>query len=195
VAYQQDRLQLIEVTPGGLIAEQSHPVFFKDLESGEGHIVDAAVLGEGRTFAGPGEIAVLHFRVRSAGAPPALAQAKLRDIENRPVNDRRTARQLLPAAKGAPPSELRFMGARPNPFNGVTVLSFELPTRAAVDLKIYDVSGRLVRTLVQGYASAGRHDVVWDGCGNDGQKAGVGVYLYSFRAVDRRTNGKIYHVR
>jgi flagellar hook assembly protein FlgD len=75
------------------------------------------------------------------------------------------------------------------------MLVFELPSAAPVKLRIYDVSGRLVRTLMDGYASPGRHNVVWDGYRNDGRKAGVGVYLYTFRAADHRENGKIFRIR
>ncbi|MFQ5599373.1 MAG: FlgD immunoglobulin-like domain containing protein [Candidatus Krumholzibacteriia bacterium] len=66
----------------------------------------------------------------------------------------------------------------PNPYNPSTTLRFDLPARGFVDLSIYDVSGRLVRTLVRTTLDPGSHEVVWDGRGNGGEPSASGVYLY-----------------
>jgi hypothetical protein len=195
VTFDESHLDLLEVTEGVLLSDQVEPVFFKDLEAENGRVVDMAVLGVDKAFRGSGEVAVLKFRVHRVGSLPVLEETKLRDIHNRPVGESELARQLLPSEEEALPTDLRFLGARPNPFNGTTMLVFELPSAAPVKLRIYDVRGRLVRTLMDGYASPGRHNVVWDGHRNDGRKAGVGVYLYTFQAGDHRDNGKIFRIR
>jgi flagellar hook assembly protein FlgD len=66
----------------------------------------------------------------------------------------------------------------PNPFNPMTSIDFEIPEDGHVDIGIYDVSGRLVRTLVRGYRTAGRYAEVWDGRTDSGKKASSGVYFY-----------------
>ncbi len=66
----------------------------------------------------------------------------------------------------------------PNPFNPVTAISFEIPTRGNVSLRVYDVGGRLVKDLVDGDTPAGMHRVTWDGLDNAGRRAVSGVYLY-----------------
>jgi len=66
----------------------------------------------------------------------------------------------------------------PNPFNPTTTISFDLPKDGFVTLKIYDVTGRLVRVLVQEQKLAGAHSVLWDGLDDAGQKVAAGVYLY-----------------
>jgi nitrous oxidase accessory protein NosD len=196
VTFDESHLDLVEVTEGALLSDQVDPVFFKDLETESGRVVDMAVLGVDKAFRSSGEVAVLKFRVHRVGSLPVLEETKLRDIHNRPVGGSELARQLLPAEEEeALPTDLRFLGARPNPFSGTTMLVFELPSAAPVKLRIYDVRGRLVRTLMDGYASPGRHNVVWDGYRNDGRKAGVGVYLYTFRATDQKAEGKIYHIK
>ena len=52
---------------------------------------------------------------------------------------------------------------QPNPFREATRFSFSLPTRARASLRIYDVRGRLVQTLVDGMLGPGNHEVGWDG--------------------------------
>ncbi len=67
---------------------------------------------------------------------------------------------------------------RPNPFNPSSVIAFELPAPGRVSLRIYDATGRLVRSLVDGMLERGRHDVEWSGEDELGHAAGSGVYIY-----------------
>jgi aminopeptidase N len=68
----------------------------------------------------------------------------------------------------------------PNPFNPVTTISFRLAVPGPIRLSVYDVSGRLVRTLVdQGEMTAGDHEVVWNGQDQTGRAAAAGVYFYN----------------
>lgn len=72
----------------------------------------------------------------------------------------------------------------PNPFNPSTEISYRLPERSEVSLRIFDVRGRLVRELVEGMRPAGPHRVVWDGRDDAGARAASGVYLYRLQAGD-----------
>jgi flagellar hook assembly protein FlgD len=72
---------------------------------------------------------------------------------------------------------------------------YSLRVREAVEFRIYDIRGRLLRTLVNGYMPAGRHHVVWDGSTDDGRRVGSGVYLYTFRLANHETSGKIFRLR
>lgn len=65
----------------------------------------------------------------------------------------------------------------PNPFNPSTVIRFDLANEGRVMLRVYDVSGRLVRTLVDRKLPRQRHSVVWDARSEDGQSVASGVYL------------------
>jgi hypothetical protein len=71
--------------------------------------------------------------------------------------------------------------ARPNPFNPVTTIGYTVPGDGLVEIKVYDISGRLVRALVTGFATAGDHEVLWDGRDDRGHPVASGVYLYRFR--------------
>jgi ligand-binding sensor domain-containing protein len=72
----------------------------------------------------------------------------------------------------------------PNPFNPSTTISFDQPEDDFVTLKIYDISGRLVRVLMQEHKLAGEHSILWDGLDDAGQKVAAGVYLYRIEVVD-----------
>jgi hypothetical protein len=72
--------------------------------------------------------------------------------------------------------------AAPNPFMWSTVVSFDLPRTGNVRLEVYDVSGRLVRTLVSESQPAGTHAVSWDGRDDNGRRQAAGVYHYRLQA-------------
>lgn len=78
---------------------------------------------------------------------------------------------------------------RPNPFNPETAIEFGLPVASHVSLRVYDVAGRLVQTIVQQDLPAGFHVAKWDGRGGHGVPVASGVYFYELRAgsfADRR---------
>jgi len=67
----------------------------------------------------------------------------------------------------------------PNPFNPATAIQYRVPsTGGRVSLAVYDLAGRLVRTLVDGDKSGGEHTVVWRGLDDSGRQVGSGVYFY-----------------
>lgn len=78
----------------------------------------------------------------------------------------------------------------PNPFNPSTNIQFSLDRSQPVQLSIYDVTGRLVRTLVSESRAAGSHNVVWNGTDNGGNPTPSGVYLYRLitaEGIDSKT--------
>lgn len=71
----------------------------------------------------------------------------------------------------------------PNPFNPSTEISFRVPDGGSnVTLSIYDVSGRRIRTLVDGYEPAGTRTVTWFGRDDHGQSVASGTYFYQLTA-------------
>jgi hypothetical protein len=73
---------------------------------------------------------------------------------------------------------------RPNPFRSETGIAYHVPAPGAVDLAIYDVTGRLVRTLLDGEAvSAGSHEIAWDGRDDRGIEAATGIYFARIAAA------------
>ena len=71
----------------------------------------------------------------------------------------------------------------PNPFAGRTAIGFELARRERVDLRVYDVSGRLVRTLESGAVlEAGAHSLEWNGRDDAGAPVESGLYFYALHS-------------
>lgn len=66
----------------------------------------------------------------------------------------------------------------PNPFNPSTVIRFSLPKESQVTLKIYDIMGQEVKTLLNETMNAGNFDVQWNGDDSDGNKVQSGTYIY-----------------
>jgi hypothetical protein len=77
----------------------------------------------------------------------------------------------------------RLYANAPNPFNPVTTIRYDIPRQGPVSLKVYDVSGRLVRTLVDGYQGPGTYEAVWNGQDGQGAPVASGVYFYRLDAV------------
>jgi hypothetical protein len=76
------------------------------------------------------------------------------------------------------PTQTALHQNHPNPFNPTTVISYDLVSNSRVSLKVYDVSGRLVKTLVDDNRPAGRQSATWDGTDNAGNHVSSGVYFY-----------------
>ncbi len=84
-----------------------------------------------------------------------------------------------------PVTVLRLDPVRPNPFNPETSIRLHLPEAGRVNLSVYDISGRLVTVLENGYLEAGTHTLAWDGRDRSGNEVGPGVYFARLEA-DRR---------
>ena len=76
------------------------------------------------------------------------------------------------------------LGCHPNPFNPKTTIEFYMPERGAMELAVYDVSGRRVALLEHGTMGAGEHSAEWDGRCSDGSAAATGVYFMRLRTMD-----------
>jgi FlgD Ig-like domain len=70
----------------------------------------------------------------------------------------------------------------PNPFNPVTAIRFDLAQESRVTLRIYDVSGRVVRTLVNEVLPRERHEVRWAATDDRGRQVASGIYFYRLQA-------------
>ncbi|MFO7655088.1 MAG: FlgD immunoglobulin-like domain containing protein [Candidatus Krumholzibacteriia bacterium] len=78
----------------------------------------------------------------------------------------------------------RLGAAHPNPFNPGTRIRYTLDVSSRVEIAVYDVAGRRVRTLVDGTRAAGDHETFWNGRDETGSAVASGVYLYRLRSGD-----------
>jgi len=77
------------------------------------------------------------------------------------------------------PDHFNLLSNYPNPFNPTTTIRFNVPeeTRLLSSLRIYDINGRMVQTLVQGEITAGFHEVIWDATNVNGISVSAGIYF------------------
>ena len=102
-----------------------------------------------------------------------------------------TSPSTLTGANGPQvPDRYALYQNQPNPFNPLTVVRYDVPKDGErVSIKVYDVEGRLVRTLVDGPQTAGERRVAWDGRDNRGQNVASGIYFYRLKSASyQRTN-------
>jgi hypothetical protein len=83
----------------------------------------------------------------------------------------------------------------PNPFNPMTRIEFSLDERARVSVRIYDISGKVVRTLVQETMSVGKHSIPWNGEDEYGSPVASGVYVCRLETQGQEAMRKIVLLR
>lgn len=149
--------------PGGLV--------YAMLLAESGAAIDGEVLIDARIeramgASGPTQLVVAGFDAATTAGVGALSGI-----------DRPTA--VVPATSLQAPA---VYPARPNPFVGESEITFALPAAERVTLRVYDVHGRLVRTLVNESRAAGVYHETWNGRDEAGRDLASGVYLLQFRA-------------
>ncbi len=154
--------------------------------------VDVAVFGQDLALVGEGRAAIVRFRVKAAGdAAIALRSAEGRGTDNRVI--------ALNAAASTPPksaparSGLAFVG--PNPASGKHTLSMALAKAGVVELSIYSVDGRRVKTLAQGAYAAGTYPMVWDGRDDNGSLASPGLYWARLKTPEGGFNRTVVRIQ
>lgn len=76
------------------------------------------------------------------------------------------------------PGQFQLYQNFPNPFNPSTTIRFDVPSGSLVQLKIFDVTGELIKTITADVQNAGEHEIVWDGTSDKGIRQPSGVYFY-----------------
>ncbi|MFH1145277.1 MAG: FlgD immunoglobulin-like domain containing protein [Candidatus Eisenbacteria bacterium] len=94
-----------------------------------------------------------------------------------------------------PIDRLSLASGFPNPFIGSTRIRFDLPATRLVDLSLFDLLGRRVRTLLHGVCAPDRYSVDWDGTLDGGHPAAAGLYLCRLRAGDEERTRKLLFLK
>jgi flagellar hook assembly protein FlgD len=75
------------------------------------------------------------------------------------------------------PNNLSIKEIYPNPFNPETIISYSLPKSQKVSLKIFDITGKEIITLVKGKMDAGNHQIIWNAHNQIGEPISSGIYI------------------
>ena len=80
------------------------------------------------------------------------------------------------------PTEFALKQNYPNPFNPNTTINYDLPKDAFVNIVIYDILGREIKSLVNQKQPAGYHSQVWNSKDKQGREVGAGIYFYQIQS-------------
>jgi hypothetical protein len=183
LSFDSEQLRYVSTERGQSLTDPTLPIFFKATGIRDRVYLSAAVLGEELTFTGSGQVATVRFELGGSGnAVVKLAKSVIRGADNENVN---TGTSLADASTEIEvPVTYVVKQNHPNPFNPITDISYGLPISTQVSIKVYNVRGQLVKTLVDSYQPAGMHRVQWDATNESGARVASGVYFYRFETVD-----------
>jgi hypothetical protein len=185
--YETEELQFVSARLSTDMSSPLGEVFFWHGCEGGRIAMDLAVLGTDVTVGGSGEVAVVTFGELSDEYAVEIECADLRGARNGSVEA-----ELEGFESGqAVPTEFRLCQNVPNPFNPLTRITYHVPRESAVSIRVYDVGGRLVRTLFDGVADPGRHAAVWDGLSDSGVSVSSGVYFCTMEAPGLHESRKL----
>jgi len=181
--YDPAQLEFIGADQSAELKGASYPFFFDGRERGQQVDVSLALLGGNTAIGGSGQIASISFRLlQSKDLSLGFSQIDLRDGENNKLS----GQQLDVAYESAVQVPKAYVLSQnyPNPYNLQTQIAYQLPQAGMVLLKIYNIRGQLVRTLVNEYKPAGYHTITWDGKNGDGTAVSSGIYFYRLSSQD-----------
>ncbi len=157
-------------------------VFFGTIERNGRVELCTAALGVDQPLTGSGVIAEIEID-NDLESPARIQRAVLRDVSNR--SDEIAA---PPPVASFVPTVTSMSQNVPNPFNPVTTVQYDVAIAGNVSIVIYDVAGRLVRTLVDTHQAPGRYTAQWNGTDDRGNPVGSGVYFYRMTAASYQSS-------
>ena len=79
------------------------------------------------------------------------------------------------------PKDYALFQNYPNPFNPITNIKFNLSKFSKVELKVYNILGQEIKTLIEDNMKPGYYKITWDGKNSDGIKVASGIYIYRLK--------------
>ncbi|MCK4548111.1 MAG: hypothetical protein KAW17_11800 [Candidatus Eisenbacteria sp.] len=201
--YDPEIVELLTLRQGPLLFESPHQTFFRNRSEGDSLNVLDSILGAGLTVSGPGSIIRMLFRAVGHGTSPlhfndvrpadvwglgmaaTATDGSIQVIDPTGVTlDEGTE---APAAPGP-------ITVSPNPSDGICRLRFSRPDDGLsrrLEIEIFDVRGRRIRSLRPGPSPSGQLSVEWDGRDTMGRRVPAGVYFAVLRAGSEKLHAKI----
>jgi hypothetical protein len=96
---------------------------------------------------------------------------------------------------GVSPDKFALHQNYPNPFNPITQIRYDLPEDAMVNITIYDMMGRVVRTIVNSQQTVGYKSIQWNATNGYGKPVSAGIYLVQIQAGEYRNTKKMLFLK
>lgn len=175
LAYDPQAWELIAVEPGNAFPDSSGVLLLKkEISPGKFIVYLGSLAG---SLSAEGSLARLLFRPQGQGQDEIALHYSLHGLQGEAAGAGTLSLSIRPV-----PAQSFLAGNSPNPFNPETQIAYGLPVPASVQLKIYDILGREVRSLFDVETKGpGIYQVRWDGRDAQGRLVGSGVYLYQLR--------------
>ena len=101
------------------------------------------------------------------------------------------SQNILASHSGNFPLKFSLIQNHPNPFNPITSIEYALPNDGFVNITIYDMMGRIVKTLVNSSQTAGYKNIAWDATNDRNDPVSAGLYLYTIQVGESRQTKKM----
>ncbi|MCI0512711.1 T9SS type A sorting domain-containing protein, partial [candidate division KSB1 bacterium] len=135
----------------------------------------------------PGDL--IHFSINEKSLPFTTTWTKFGDIID-------LAPELTVVTQtDAMPTTYALLQNYPNPFNPTTIIKFQIPEASVVNLKILNLLGEEVRTLLAAPRPPGQYQIIWDGCDNQGNLLATGVYFYTLKTTHFQQTKKLVRIK
>jgi len=181
--YDADKFEFVSAVPATQDLMKSTgsetPLFSSWNDNGKVSVANAMI--DGSAISGGGEIVSLTFKVLREFED----QARFEIAEGLVFDPQQLSNPAVVAGVldlQSTPTEFALLQNFPNPFNPETTISYNLAESGDVSLRIYNVVGQVVRTLVAERQSAGRYQVRWNGADDRGVPVSSGIYFYQITA-------------
>lgn len=208
IGYDPTRLTFIEqlvVTQQGALMQDACPISFHQFDIADDSTyvsINYIILCAGVTVTGPGVIYNLRFQAKYTDGPTTLSILTGTQFFNAGIFVSPLITEdgvVVIGTQTDVPSERLETGLRlnaaPNPFNPVTVLSFEIPQSSPVTLAVYSSAGKRITTLVDGFLEQGLHELLWDGRDHHGRRVASGAYRVRLEAAGKSKSMSVVLVK
>ena len=194
LTYEPEHLRFLNLEPGIFLgrAGGNDPslIYLQHVDEEKGRLV--LMLGrldaENPDVSGSGLLASLHFTKLSKENSDVTVAYELWDCEAELVTMDQYQTEVHALRI---PGEFALLQNYPNPFNSETVIRFQLPRAARVQMYMFNIRGQRVATLIDEQMDPGYHKITWDGRNDDNRRVASGIYIYLIQANRNRASQKL----
>lgn len=101
----------------------------------------------------------------------------------------------IPSSNELIPNQFQIIECYPNPFNGRLNIHYRINETSDIQVSIFDINGKIIKSFANEQKSPGQHQLVWDTKNNNGISVATGLYFVSLSSKDRITSKKVLYLK